>query len=196
VTEQRSLFSASEMRGMYRTGVAAKHNADQPQGQMSLAMLQDWKQRVYEYQRQVRQCLTPQQQELFAQPSAQLDPDGIDPFQLQQQNTEFWTWKYSDAGSAALYFVIDYECSIVLYVGETAKSNRRWKGKHDCKDYLLRYREIHHQYQVPTALGTAFCSQVPSQTKARKGLETALIYKWRSPFNKENCSYWNTPFVQ
>jgi hypothetical protein len=196
VTEQRSLFSASEMRGMYRTGVAAKHNADQPQGQMSLAMLQDWKQRVYEYQRQVRQCLTPQQQELFAQPSAQLDPDGIDPFQLQQQNTEFWTWKYSDAGSAALYFVIDYECSIVLYVGETAKSNRRWKGKHDCKDYLLRYREIHHQYQVPTALGTAFCSQVPSLTKPRKHLETALIYKWRSPFNKENCSYWNTPFVQ
>ncbi|MEO1211419.1 MAG: GIY-YIG nuclease family protein, partial [Cyanobacteria bacterium J06638_20] len=26
-------------------------------------------------------------------------------------------------------------------------------------------------------------------------LESALIYRWRSPFNKENWTFWGTPFT-
>jgi hypothetical protein len=161
---------------------------------MGLAMLQDWKQRVFDYQQQVRQTLSPQQQGLF-EPADSLDLDSIDPYKLRQQNTEFYKWRYGDSGTAAVYFVIDYELPIVLYIGETAKSNQRWKGKHDCKDYLMRYREIHYRQDLPTALGTAFYPHAPALAKPRRKLESALIHQWRSPFNRENAQYWNTPFL-
>ncbi len=161
---------------------------------MSLAALAEWKQRVFAYQQQVQQTLSPQQQGLF-DPTDTLDPDKIDPYKLRQQNTEFYKWKYSDSGTAALYFVIDDEVPILLYIGQTAKSHQRWKGRHDCKDYLMSYRTIHYRLNVPTALGTAFYSQAPALAKPRRKLESALILKWRSPFNKENTKYWNTPFL-
>jgi hypothetical protein len=195
VTEQGSLFSGNELRQFRRAGVRERQSHYSVAPPMSLTALTDWKQRVFEYQQQVRHTLTPQQQGLFTLYPEPLDPDQIDPYQLRQQNTEFWQWQQSDAGTAAFYFVIDYELPILLYIGETAQSNQRWKGKHDCKDYLLSYRQIHHQYQATTTLGTAFSTHAPTQTKRRRNLELALIYKWRSPFNKENCSYWNTPFV-
>lgn len=195
MTEQGSLFSNSELRQFRRSGLRERQACYRVNPSMSLTVLTDWKQRVFEYQQQVRQTLSPQQPGLFDLFLETPDPDSIDPYQLRQQNTEFWQWKHDDTGTAAYYFVIDYELPILLYIGETAKSNQRWKGKHDCKDYLLSYRQIHHQYQVATALGTAFFTQAPTQAKPRRKLESALIYKWRSPFNKENCSYWNTPFV-
>jgi len=114
---------------------------------------------------------------------------------LPQQNTEFWRWKASDHGVAALYFVIDYTLPILLYVGETVKSGQRWKGEHDCKRYLLNYRQVHYQNQLETLLGIAFWSLAPTQAPACQRLEPALISKWRSPFNKENSAFWGTPFT-
>ena len=123
-------------------------------------------------------------------PSPLIDPQSLDPFKLPQQNTEFWRWKSIDVGTAALYFVIDYELPLLLYVGETVKSGQRWKGEHDCKRYLLNYRQAHYQHGLSTQLGTAFWAAAPTQTRSRQQMEAALIYKWRSPLNKENWEHY------
>lgn len=176
---------------------------------MSADALQDWKQRIFAYQQQVKVSPPVQQNSLFEITTSPdyTDPNSINPFTLPQQNTQFWRWKAEDHGVAALYFVIDYELPILLYVGETVKSNQRWKGEHDCKRYLLNYRQAHYQvqqqarYQVQqqiqleTTLGIAFWPNAPIKTRSRQQLESALIYKWRSPFNKENWQIWGTPFV-
>jgi hypothetical protein len=166
---------------------------------MSQEALQQWKQRVFQFQQQVEQSASTQQGTLFELGATYLhnpvDPDCLNPFKLPQQNTEFWRWKADDAGIAALYFVIDYELPILLYVGETVKSGQRWKGEHDCKRYLLNYRQAHYQHQLTSTLGIAFWSQAPVGTRPRQRLESALINKWRSPFNKENWQFWGTPFV-
>lgn len=187
--EQLSFFSVSEQKTL---GYASK----QPKGlKINAEALQSWKQRLFHYQQQVTIVPTLQQGALFDSPPLSADPDSIDPFSLPQQNTEFWRWKASDEGVAALYFVIDYERPILLYVGETVKSGQRWKGEHDCKRYLLNYRQVHYQNQLETFLGIAFWPLAPTQTRDRQRLESALIHKWRSPFNKENWEFWGTPFT-
>ncbi|MBW4580476.1 MAG: GIY-YIG nuclease family protein [Tildeniella nuda ZEHNDER 1965/U140] len=186
--EQLSLFSVSEQKTL--------GYATQTEGlKISAEALQTWKQRLLCYQQQVTIAPPLQQGTLFDAPADSIDPDRLDPFGLPQQNTEFWRWKASDQGVAALYFVIDYELPILLYVGETVKSGQRWKGEHDCKRYLLNYRQAHYQNQLETLLGIAFWSLAPKQTRDRQRLESALIHKWRSPFNKENWAFWGTPFI-
>jgi hypothetical protein len=192
LSEQGSLFFDSELKVIRHQSMSDR--SAQAEAQMSVAALTSWKQRVFDYQQQVRHSLSPQQQGLFELADF-LDPDSIDPYKLRQQNTEFYKWRYSDSGTAALYFVIDYELPIVLYIGQTAKSNQRWQGKHDCKDYLMAYREVHFKLHWPTALGTAFYPHAPALAKFRRKLEAALIHKWRSPFNRENAKYWSTPFL-
>ncbi len=187
---QPSLFSAAELSGCYAVTPAAG-------GEMTPAALSAWKQRIFQYQRHVK-VQQIQQGSLFEPMSGVAsvsDPEAIDPFSLPQRNTEFWRWKAEDSGVAALYFVIDYKLPILLYVGETVKSNQRWKGEHDCKRYLLNYRQVHYQHQLASTLGIGFWAQAPVQTRARQRLESALIDKWRSPFNKENWQFWGTPFI-
>lgn len=200
MTEQRSLFSVAEERKLY--GYRCTDVQISPQ------MLQAWKQRVHRFQQGViAEQQAPCQGSLFAESVAESggdyaaiatptpDPNQLDPFTLPQQNTEFWRWKFDDVGVAALYFVIDYEVPILLYVGETVKSNQRWKGEHDCKRYLVNYRQTHYQLEIPTALSIGFWPHAPAERKPRQQLESALIKKWRSPFNKENWTFWGTPFV-
>ena len=187
---QLRLFTAAEQRTLYR--------ASQPTEvlEMSGTALQAWKQRIFQYQHQVQISPLPQQASLFELAPTPLQTVAtIDPFTLPQQNTEFWRWKAEDQGVAALYFVIDYALPILLYVGETVKSGQRWKGEHDCKRYLLNYRQAHYQNQLESMLGIAFWAQAPEQTRPRQQLESALIAQWRSPFNKENWEFWGTPFV-
>ncbi|MEO1506943.1 MAG: GIY-YIG nuclease family protein [Cyanobacteria bacterium J06633_23] len=124
-----------------------------------------------------------------------LDTETLDPFTLPQQSTEFWRWQFSDVGVAALYFVIDYQSELLLYVGETVKSNQRWKGEHDCKRYLMNYRHAHYHHGLESQLGIAFWRHAPAERRPRQKIESALIRKWRSPFNKENWTFWGTPFV-
>ncbi|MGA1411561.1 MAG: GIY-YIG nuclease family protein [Prochlorotrichaceae cyanobacterium] len=192
---QLSLFSVSEARSLDTWG--SLNTADS--GAITLTTLQTWKKRVYNFQRQVRSEPPPQQQTLFAPEISytqnSIDPDRLDPFQLPRQNINFWRWKVSDSGEAALYFVIDYHLPLLLYVGETVKSNQRWKGEHDCKRYLSQYRQAHYDHQQDTQLGIAFLRGAPSHYKARQRLELSLIQRWRSPFNKENWTLWGTPFV-
>jgi hypothetical protein len=93
---------------------------------VSRVELAEWKQRIFVYQSRVRSERSPQQPTLFEltfySATSSPDPDNIDPFSLPPQNTEFWRWKVYDPGCAALYFVIDHELPILLYVGETVKS--------------------------------------------------------------------------
>ncbi len=163
-----------------------------PRLSMSATALQAWKQRVFRFQQQV-QDEPIAQRSLFA---GACDPAlALNPFSLRQQNTEFWRWQVSDAGESSLYFVIDAEMPIVLYIGETMKANQRWKGVHDCKRYLANYRDLHYQLQMPTQLQIGFWAYAPQQSRDRQQLERQLIHKWRSPFNKENWQHWGTPFV-
>jgi hypothetical protein len=197
--EQISLFSDPEWRSLGRSPLP-----EVPLN-MSVQALTDWKQRVAAFQQQVTVSAPCEQGQLFSAASLSsaasqslvppLDPDTLDPFSLPQQNTEFWRWTVRDRGNPAFYFVIDYELPLLLYVGETITSNQRWKGEHDCKRYLMQYRQAHYQHQLPSTLGIAFYRNAPASTRERQRLESALIYKWRSPFNKENWSRWNTPFV-
>ena len=187
-SDQLSLFSSAEAPRGRLPEVALK---------ISLETLQEWKARIVSYQQAVQVNPVPAQGALFEQaaPLQLVDPQSLDPFKLPQQNTEFWRWKNADLGGSALYFVIDYEQPLILYVGETVKSGQRWKGEHDCKRYLLNYRQAHYQHGLSTQLGTAFWSAAPVQTRSRQQMESALIYKWRSPFNKENWELWGTPFT-
>ena len=168
----------------------------QPQFSLGPTELETWKQRIIRFQTQLRAAPAVQQGSLFTTTSS--DTDDSDPFSLRRQNTEFWRWQFDDVGTAAMYFVIDYalpNLPLLLYVGETVKSNQRWKGVHDCKRYLTNYRQSHFENGLESELAIAFWPHAPEDRKARQKLESQLIYKWRSPFNKENWRYWNTPFV-
>ncbi|WP_199350060.1 hypothetical protein [Nostoc flagelliforme] len=97
-------------------------------------------------------------------------------------------------GQAALYFVIDSAADLLLYVGETCQSNKRWKNAHDCKDYVASYQDMNHRYDIKTAVNIGFWWDAPTQRKARLALEQAMIQEWRSPFNKEMWNLWGQPF--
>lgn len=193
IPEQQSLFSVREVKSPgYGTAIEPLS--------ISLDALQTWKQRIFQFQQRVQVGTPVEQGSLFgATPSAAEIADTIAPFTLVQQNTDFWRWQVQDAGTAAYYFVIDYELPILLYVGETVKANQRWKGEHDCKRYIENYISAHRQCEgnttAPCRVGIAFLHSAPTTTRDRQQLETALIYKWRSPFNKQNWTFWGTPFV-
>ncbi len=193
IDEQLSMFSSVEDIKLQQLALPKSDIT------VSRAELAEWKQRIFVYQSRVRSERSPQQPTLFdlvlSTVAATIAADSIDPFSLPPQNTEFWRWKAYDPGCAALYFVIDHELPILLYVGETVKSNQRWKGEHDCKRYLQQYVSAHRPHQLPVAVNIGFWPKAPQDTRPRQQLESALIDKWRSPFNKENWSFWGTPFV-
>ncbi len=186
----------------------------QPQLAIGASELQAWKQRIINFQSLLQTAPAPQQGSFFnlSTPSnpaetdpieadpIETDPVTLNPFTLRRQNTEFWRWQFDDVGVAAMYFVIDYATTsqrspLLLYIGETVKSNQRWKGAHDCKRYLLNYRQAHYDHGLKSELGVAFWPHAPAERQLRQKLESGLIERWRSPFNKQNWRFWNTPFV-
>jgi hypothetical protein len=190
--EQNSLFSAKDLAGSYTTG-------QKPHLELSSEALHQWKQRVLTFQSDVTVGEPVSQGNLFGDMlGIALNADSLNPLELPRQNTQFWRWKAEDAGVSSLYFVFDYGTGgspLLLYTGETVKSNQRWKGEHGCKHYLLNYQQAHYHYSLPTEIGIAFWQDAPAQTKPRQQLERDLILKWRSPFNKENWTFWGTPFT-
>jgi hypothetical protein len=189
IAEQPSLFSSAELQactGLTDPDIFLHCDA---------IALTNWKQKIRHYQSQV-QGSTIQQGQLFPDASELTSTiDLPDPFKLPQRNTNFWREKFFDEGVSALYFVIDYAAELLLYVGETVKSNQRWKGEHGCKHYLVNYQQAHYQAELPSQLGIAFWNNAPVATRARQKLELDLIELWRSPFNKENWQTWGTPFI-
>jgi hypothetical protein len=116
--EQPSLFSDLELRQIRHSGLNAS-----PSLEIGASTLQDWKQRIFQYQQQMMvESVRPAQATLFEGQGLETNLEMLDPFGLRSQNIEFWRWPASEPGLAALYFVIDYELPLVLYVGETCQS--------------------------------------------------------------------------
>ena len=161
---------------------------------MDAQALVRWKSQIYDYQLRVRESEPLQQTTLFEVVLTHCDPDEINPFSLQLQSMAFWRFPADSPGDACIYFVIDSAAQLLLYVGETCRSNKRWKGTHDCKRYIEKYQQLHYLYGLQTAVNMAFWWDAPAQTRARQQLELSLIQKWRSPFNKESWQWYGKPF--
>ncbi|MFM7360709.1 MAG: GIY-YIG nuclease family protein [Cyanobium sp.] len=121
------------------------------------------------------------------------------PLALQAQSLSFWRWPSPPRQGAALYLVSDRPAEpsppLLLYVGETARADRRWKGDHDCKSYLAAYSEALARAGLTARLAIRFWYDVPGATGERRALEQALIRRWLPPFNKETRERWATPFT-
>ncbi len=150
---------------------------------MDKSALVRWKSQIFNYQQGVKVSQPPQQATLFDLAPAHCDPDQIDPFSLQVRSLSFWQYPTDSPGDACLYFVIDSKVPLLLYVGETCRSNKRWKGEHDCKQYISHYHDLHYKYGLERAVNIAFWWDTPTERKARQDLELSLILRWRSPFN-------------
>ncbi len=107
----------------------------------------------------------------------------------------FYRLPTDSLGDACIYFVLDSAAGLVLYIEETSKSNKRWKGTHDCKGYLDKYQSLHYQHGLSCAINIAFWWDAPVQARARQQMELGLIERWKAPFNKENWTLWSAPFV-
>ena len=111
----------------------------------------------------------------------------------------FWRWPQNPHNGPAIYIVMDkpkdLKCHVLLYIGETIASEKRWKGDHDCKQYLQAYSEACNKAGLKTQLSIRFWKDVPHDTICRRTLEQKLIQKWLPAFNKETRDFWNTPFT-
>ncbi|MCG6137160.1 MAG: GIY-YIG nuclease family protein [Nostoc sp. LLA-1] len=161
---------------------------------MSKDALVQWKSQIFKYQQHFRETQQPQQTALFDLTPVHCDPDRIDPLQLEVRSLSFWRMPTDSPGDACLYFIIDSAADLILYVGETCRSNRRWKGIHACKDYIASYQDLHCRYEMKIAVNITFWWDAPVERRARQALELGLIQKWKSPFNKENWERWGQPF--
>ena len=121
----------------------------------------------------------------------------IDPFSLQPLTLNFWRANQHVHNGPAMYFVIDTMVSskIILYIGETNSANKRWKGEHDCKNYLTNYKEALAHNNLSSHQDIRFYLDVPKEVKLRRKLEQQLIYLWLPPFNKETRDRWATTFT-
>ncbi|NET37765.1 MAG: GIY-YIG nuclease family protein [Cyanothece sp. SIO1E1] len=163
---------------------------------MDKTALLQWKLNIATYQQRVRSSQPEEQSCLFEPDPLTATPNTIDPFYLKLNNFCFFEWPASKYPSKpCIYFVIDVNVPLILYIGETCKANQRWKGVHDCKRYVLNYRELHFKHDTPTAINTTFYWDAPIADRLRLWLEAGLITRWRSPFNKENWHFWGTPFI-
>ena len=194
MARQGELFAGSVLGG-----VAQAEADDLP---LLAHQLQEWQGLLAAHQQplfanQVGSC---QQGALFATPPE--DPQGqaerFQPLKLQPQPLSFWRWPVAPQQGAAVYVVTDRPAylpqPLLLYVGETGRADRRWKGEHDCKAYLAAYSEALLKVGLGCQLSIRFWLDVPAAVPARRALEQALIRRWLPPFNKETRSRWATPF--
>ena len=123
----------------------------------------------------------------------------FNPIHLTPLPLSFWKWPKAMHKGPALYFVMDKvinsEENIILYIGETISAEKRWKGEHDCKNYLSTYSDTLQKANVKTNLNIRFWLDVPIKNKERRKLEQKLIQTWLPPFNKETRGIWATPFT-
>ena len=157
-----------------------------------------WRNRIYNHQSKIVE----ENQNNFFQQSLLPDENCVDykkiyPFSLKGLSLNFWRTNQSVHNGPAMYFVIDTMGSsqIILYIGETNSANKRWKGEHDCKNYLTNYKEALADNNLSNHLEISFFLDVPKDTKLRRRLEQKLIYLWLPPFNKETRDRWSTTFT-
>ncbi len=188
---QGSLFDSWQVKEIE----AARYGSRPAEHHLSADSLRDWQQRIVDWQQGVRREGVAPALDLFGNPLPGQLAEAIEPLTLVRRSLNFWRWPSDASGTAAIYFVIDYERELLLYVGETCKADQRWKGEHDCKRYVASYQGLANRLGVETAVAIAFWMDAPTRTRERQQLESDLIRRWRSPFNKENWRFWGTPFV-
>ena len=157
-----------------------------------------WRKKIYEYQKKVFENIhNPIAQKSLFKNDDNLDLIKINPFLLTSFSINFWRSKKSVDKGPAMYFVIDtFKTSkIILYIGETNSADKRWKGDHDCKNYISNYKETTSNNNLDSNLDIRFFLDVPKDVKLRRKLEKRLIYLWLPPFNKETRDRWTTTFT-
>ena len=164
----------------------------------SSSSLIQWRKNIYEYQSKVNENLhNPISQKGLFKIDDSLDRIKINPFLLASFSINFWRSKKSVDKGPAMYFVIDTlkTSQIILYIGETNSADNRWKGDHDCKNYISNYKETMSNNNLESNLDIRFFLDVPKEVKLRRKLEKRLIYLWLPPFNKETRDRWTTTFT-
>ena len=162
--------------------------------------IQQWQRKIINYQSKFfkNDYQNPNQSSLFDSKSEELF-EKFNPLELTPLPLSFWRWPNPNHMGAAIYFVIDkmmnHKENIVLYIGETLSAEKRWKGDHDCKNYIANYSETLQKASLTDNLSIRFWLDVPRKTKERRKLEQKLIQSWLPPFNKETREYWSTPFT-
>jgi hypothetical protein len=170
------------------------YRVEQSQQLMSKDALISWKEKIFNHQQKTLDTEPPQQLGLFDVPTSHCDADIINPFQLKLHSAQFYRMK-EIGDEVCIYFIIDNTLPLLLYVGETKQSPKaRWNATHDCRDYIKGYIELHRKYKLEVRVCSAFWFDTPSDRTSRLKLESELINKWQSPFNKENWSRWGQPF--
>ena len=161
-------------------------------------LLTEWRNKIHNHQFKI---LKDTHNKTFCQTSLPLnkisDERKIDPFSLQPLSLNFWRTNQYIHDGPAMYFVIDSmeKSKIILYIGETNLANKRWKGEHDCKSYLMNYKEALANNNLSSHQDIRFFLDVPKEVKLRRKLEQQLIYLWLPPFNKETRDRWATTFT-
>jgi hypothetical protein len=166
---QHSLFDSTSE---YRT------NCIQP---LSLSISKEalllWKDKIVNYQNKASTGKLSAQSSLFDLETHDNEFVSINTLELPLQSIEFYRLPISDRGEASIYFILD--CTTILYIGETSRSNLRWKGQHDCKRYIENYQNLHYSHGIKTFINAAFWNYAPLETKPRQKLESHSIYHWR-----------------
>ena len=164
----------------------------------SRSSLIEWRKNIYEYQHKVlRDLQNPLSQQSLFKIDDSLDLIKINPFLLTSFSINFWRSNKSIDKGPAMYFVIETikTFKIILYIGETNSADKRWKGDHDCKNYISNYKETISNNKLESNLDIRFFLDVPKEVKLRRKLEKRLIYLWLPPFNKETRDRWTTTFT-
>ena len=163
-------------------------------------IISEWQKKIIDYQSPIFKngCKKTTQPSLFESSSGEIN-ETFNPIELTPLPMNFWRWPKPMHEGPAIYFVMDkknnYDENIILYIGETISAEKRWKGEHDCKNYISSYSETLQKANVKTNLNIRFWLDVPNNTKERRKLEQKLIQTWLPPFNKETRRIWATPFT-
>ena len=163
-------------------------------------IIRKWQEKIFDYQSPIFKYgyKDVNQSSLFESTSEDLN-ESFNPIELTPLPLSFWRWPKIIHDGPALYFVMDKindsDENIILYIGETISAEKRWKGEHDCKNYLSNYSDSLQKANISTRLNIRFWLDVPVKTKERRKLEQKLIQTWLPPFNKETREIWATPFT-
>jgi len=161
-------------------------------------ILTEWRDRIYNHQFKISKDTQTKTSHQTSLPINTIPDDRkIHPLSLQPLSLNFWRTNQYIHNGPAMYFVIDSmeSSKIILYIGETNSANKRWKGEHDCKNYLMNYKEALAHNKLSSHQDIRFFLDVPKEVKLRRKLEQQLIYLWLPPFNKETRDRWATTFT-
>ena len=198
-----SMLSASRQRSLLpatwtTTSLSSAFSSTTPH--LTQAFLKNWQHRLADHQAPLfRNEASEYRQGALLPIVEDVLPEYLQPLRLEPLRLDFWSWPSKPYIGPAIYLITDQPTALceplLLYIGETGAAEKRWKGSHDCKDYLAAYSEALHAARLQPQLSIRFWMDVPALANARRQLEQSLIRRWLPPFNKEARRHWGTPFT-